>query len=107
MEYYGKILCISHQDLTFDDRPVIRDGLADYSRSRMLKGQHPSMLSEEELAPIMSESNYKQLAARGQIHIVRHGRGNGGYPLVGITTISPRLQMNNRPKFCDMKIGIM
>ena len=55
MEYYGKILCISYKDLTYDDRPVIReDGKADYSKSRALRGHHPSMLSMEELAPIMS-----------------------------------------------------
>lgn len=48
MEYYGKILCISYKDLTYDDRPVIReDGKADYSKSRALRGHHPSMLSIE------------------------------------------------------------
>ena len=51
MEYYGKILCISYNDLTYDDRPVMVNGKADYSRSRTLKGVHPSTLSEEELAP--------------------------------------------------------
>ena len=30
MEYYGKILCISHRDLTYDDRPAIVDGKADF-----------------------------------------------------------------------------
>ena len=78
MEYFGKILCISYHDLTYDDRPVIVNGIADYSRSRTLKGVHPSTLSEEELAPIMSDANYKQLAARGKINIVRKGRGKGG-----------------------------
>ena len=34
MEYYGKILCISYNDLTYDDRPVMVNGKADYSRSR-------------------------------------------------------------------------
>ena len=66
MEYYGKILCISHEDLTYDDRPTVKDGIADYGRSRALGGVHPSMLSDEVLAPIMSEANYKQLAARGK-----------------------------------------
>ncbi|WP_418537506.1 hypothetical protein, partial [Phocaeicola plebeius] len=71
MEYYGKILCISYKDLTYDDRPVIReDGKADYSRSRTLKGVHPSTLSEEELAPIMSIPNYKKLAAKEKINVV-------------------------------------
>ena len=31
MEYYGKILCISYNDLTYDDRPVMVNGKADYS----------------------------------------------------------------------------
>ena len=92
MEYYGKILCISHHDLTYDDRPVIRDGMADYSRSRALKGTHPSMLSEEELAPVMSDANYKQLAAREQINIVRQGKGKGNYALVEIATMPLRFQ---------------
>ena len=92
MEYYGKILCISHEDLTYDDRPTVKDGLADYGRSRALGGVHPSMLSDEVLAPIMSEANYKQLAARGQIHIVRQGKGKGNYALVEIATMPLRFQ---------------
>ena len=74
MEYYGKILCISYNDLTYDDRPVMVNGKADYSRSRTLKGVHPSTLSEEELAPIMSIPNYKKLAAKEKINVVRSGR---------------------------------
>lgn len=38
MEYYGKILCISAIDLTYDDRPRIIDGRQDYSHSRTLQG---------------------------------------------------------------------
>ena len=83
MEYYGKILCISYNDLTYDDRPVMVNGKADYSRSRTLKGVHPSTLSEEELAPIMSIPNYKKLAAKEKINVVRSGRGLGGYVLAG------------------------
>ena len=86
MEYYGKILCISYNDLTYDDRPVMVNGKADYSRSRTLKGVHPSTLSEEELAPIMSIPNYKKLAAKEKINVVRSGRGLGGYVLVEIAT---------------------
>ena len=107
MEYYGKILCISHKDLTYDDRPAIVDGKADYSRSRALKGQHPSMLSEEELAPIMSDANYKQLAARGQINVVRKGRGSGGYALVEIATMPLRFQERIKLKYGDMKEDIL
>ena len=107
MEYYGKILCISHHDLTYDDRPTVVDGKADYSRSRALKGQHPSMLSEEELAPVMSEPNYKQLAARGQINIVRQGKGKGNYALVEIATMPLRFQERIKLKYGDMKEDIL
>ena len=107
MEYYGKILCISHHDLTYDDRPTVVDGKADYSRSRALKGLHPSMLSEEELAPIMSEPNYKQLSARGQINIVRQGKGKGNYALVEIATIPLRFQEKIKLKYGDMKEDIL
>ena len=92
MEYYGKILCISYNDLTYDDRPVMVNGKADYSRSRTLKGVHPSTLSEEELAPIMSIPNYKKLAAKEKINVVRSGRGLGGYVLVEIATMPLRFQ---------------
>lgn len=65
MEYYGKILCISKDDLTKDDRPVqLADGTADYGNSRGRNGMHPSMSSREELAPIMTVSCYKQLVYR-------------------------------------------
>ena len=107
MEYYGKILCISYHDLTYDDRPVIIDGKGDYSRSRALKDVHPSMHSEEELAPIMSEANYKQLAARGQIHVVRSGRGLGGYALVEVATLPIRFQEKIKLKYGDMKDDIL
>lgn len=107
MEYYGKILCISHRDLTYDDRPVIVNGEADYSRSRALRDIHPSMLSEEELAPIMSESNYKQLAARGQINVVRQGKGLGNYALIEVSTLPLRFQDKIKLKYGDMKDDIL
>lgn len=107
MEYFGKILCISYHDLTYDDRPVIVNGVADYSRSRTLKGVHPSTLSEEELAPIMSDANYKQLASRGKINIVRKGRGKGGYALVEIATMPLRFQEKIKLKYGDMKEDIL
>ena len=40
--YKRQILCISYNDLTYDDRPVMVNGKEDYSRSRTLKGVHPS-----------------------------------------------------------------
>lgn len=107
MEYYGKILCISYNDLTYDDRPVMVNGKADYSRSRTLKGVHPSTLSEEELAPIMSIPNYKKLAANEKINVVRSGRGLGGYVLVEIATMPLRFQERIKLKYGDMKEDVI
>ena len=107
MEYYGKILCISYNDLTYDDRPVMVNGKADYSRSRTLKGVHPSTLSEGELAPIMSIPNYKKLAAKEKINVVRSGRGLGGYVLVEIATMPLRFQERIKLKYGDMKEDVI
>ena len=107
MEYYGKILCISYNDLTYDDRPVMVNVKADYSRSRTLKGVHPSTLSEEELAPIMSIPNYKKLAAKEKINVVRSGRGLGGYVLVEIATMPLRFQERIKLKYGDMKEDVI
>lgn len=108
MEYYGKILCISYKDLTYDDRPVIReDGKADYSKSRALRGHHSSMLSMEELAPIMSVPNYKKLAARKEINVVRQGKGLGSYALIEIATMPLRFQERIKLKYGEMKENIL
>ena len=107
MEYYGKILCISYNDLTYDDRPGMVNGKADYSRSRTLKGVHPSTLSEEELAPILSVPNYKKLAARKEINVVRKGRGLGGYVLVEVATMPLRFQEKIKLKYGDMKEDVI
>lgn len=107
MEYYGKILCISYNDLTYDDRPVLVNGKADYSRSRTLKGVHPSTLSEEELAPILSVSNYKKLAAKKEINVVRPGKGLGSYALVEIATMPLRFQERIKLKYGDMKEDVI
>lgn len=108
MEYYGKILCISYKDLTYDDRPVIReDGKADYSKSRALRGHHPPMLSIEELAPIMSVPNYKKLAARKEINVVRQGKGLGSYALIEIATMPLRFQERIKIKYGEMKEDIL
>lgn len=107
MEYYGKILCISYNDLTYDDRPVMVNGKADYSRSRTLKGVHPSTLSEEELAPIMSVPNYKKLAARKEINVVRPGKGLGSYALVEIATMPLRFQERIKLKYGDMEEDVI
>lgn len=107
MEYYGKILCISYNDLTYDDRPVMVNGKADYSRSRTLKGVHPSTLSEEELAPILSVPNYKKLAAKKEINVVRPGKGLGSYALVEIATMPLRFQERIKLKYGDMKEDVI
>lgn len=107
MEYYGKILCISYNDLTYDDRPVMVNGKADYSRSRTLKCVHPSTLSEEELAPILSVPNYKKLAAKKEINVVRPGKGLGSYALVEIATMPLRFQERIKLKYGDMKEDVI
>lgn len=107
MEYYGKILCISYNDLTYDDRPVMVNGKDDYSRSRTLKGVHPSTLSEEELAPILSVPNYKKLAAKKEINVVRPGKGLGSYALVEIATMPLRFQERIKLKYGDTKEDII
>ena len=101
-------MCISYKDLTYDDRPVIReDGKADYSKSRALRGHHPSMLSMEELAPIMSVPNYKKLAAKKEINVVRPGKGLGSYALVEIATMPLRFQERIKLKYGDMKEDVI
>ena len=101
-------MCISYKDLTYDDRPVIReDGKADYSKSRALRGHHPSMLSMEELAPILSVPNYKKLAARKEINVVRQGKGLGSYALIEIATMPLRFQEKIKLKYGDMKEDVI
>ena len=107
MEYYGKILCISATDLTYDDRPVITDGERDYTNSRTLNGIHPSKLSDEVLAPIMTEANYKQLKKRGQINVVRPGKGLGSYALIEVATLPQRFKEKIKVKYGDMSSNIL
>ena len=107
MEYYGKILCISANDLTYDDRPAIIDGRLDYSHSRTLQGWNPRTFSPEVLAPIMSMSNYKQLKARGKINVVRDGGGLGNYVLVEVATLPVRFQERIKEKYGEMKADIL
>lgn len=107
MEYYGKILCISANDLTYDDRPAIIDGRLDYSHSRTLQGWNPRTFSPEVLAPIMSMSNYKQLKARGKINVVRVGKGLGNYALVEVATLPVRFQERIKEKYGEMKADIL
>lgn len=100
-------MCISYNDLIYDDRPVMVNGKADYSRSRTLKDVHPSTLSEEELAPILSVPNYKKLAAKKEINVVRPGKGLGSYALVEIATMPLRFQERIKLKYGDMKEDVI
>ena len=107
MEYYGKILCISANDLTQDDRPVLVNGEADWSHSRMLGGVHPSMLPTATLAPIMSVSNYKQMKKRGQINVVRAGKGLGNYALVEVATLPQRFRDAIKEKYGELEVNVL
>lgn len=66
MEYYGRILCISANDLT----RVGADGSA----------------------AIMSVSNYKAMCHRGQLNVIRQGKGLGNYALVEVATLPKRFK---------------
>ena len=58
MEYYGKILCISKDDLTRDDRSLLGTYKIDIAK-----------------APIMTVSCYDQLVYRKKMKVVRKGGG--------------------------------
>ena len=103
MEYYGKILCISKNDLTRDDRPVqLANGNLDYSQSREINGMHPSMWSLEVLAPIMTSECYKKLALRGKILVVRKGIGRGVSALVSVESLPEKYKKRVEEKYGDM-----
>lgn len=107
MEYYGKILCITYGDLTHDDRPVVADGMTDWSQSRCLMGKRPETLPMDVLAPIMSVANYKQLCSRGQINVVRRGGGLGDRALVEVATLPVRFKERIVRKYGDMEQDIL
>jgi len=100
-------LCISAGDLTYDDRPVVVNGKADYSRSRVLNGVAPFDLPKEILAPIMSEPNYKQLKKRGLLNVVRRGGGPGEYALVELATLPIRFKERIKEKYGDMEQNVL
>ena len=108
MEYYGKILCISYNDLTYDDRPVMVGGRADYSHSRCLNGVAPSMLPAETLAPIMSKANYKQLSGhRRQINVIRKAHGLGNYALIEVATLPQRFKDRIKKKYGALEQNVL
>ncbi len=107
MEYYGKILCISVCDLTHDDRPVVVDGVADWSHSRVLDGRCPQDLPLDILAPIMTVSNYKQLSARKKLNVVRRGGGLGEYALIEVATLPHRFRERIVAKYGEMEQNVL
>lgn len=86
MEFYGKILCISKDDLTRDDRPT-----------------HGGVKVHGSLAPIMSVSCYDKLVTRGQINVARPGKGKGNYALIEVATIPQRFQSKIKSKYGELK----
>lgn len=103
MEYYGKILCISKEDLTRDDRPKVKNGLADYSGSREFDGCHPSMIDSDILAPIMSDGCYKKLVTRKKIRVVRKGIGRGVKALVAVESLEDKYKKKVEAKYGNMR----
>lgn len=70
MEYYGKILCISKDDLTRDDRAVVGTYKIDVTK-----------------APIMSNECYKSLIRRKKMKVARKGVGRGVTALVSVDSL--------------------
>ncbi len=108
MEYYGKILCISYHDLTYDDRPVIIDGKGDYSRSRALKDVHPSIsFPRKNLHPSCQRLIISSWQPGDKsMWYVQEG-GLGGYALVEVATLPIRFQERIKLKYGDMKDDIL
>lgn len=89
MEYNGKILCISHDDLIRDDRVWV-DGVA----------------VDETKAPIMTKENYKSLARRADINIVQRGC-RGKKALVEYATIPERFKERIREKYGTLEADVL
>ncbi len=77
MQFYGKIRCISLDELT--------------------RGPNP----------IMSVSNYKKQCRQKKINVVRPGKGLGHYALIEIATMPQRFQDKITAKYGDMKRDIL
>lgn len=90
MEYYGKILCISKEDLTRDDRPKVGGYQIDDIK-----------------APIMSESYYKQLVFRGKIRVIRKGIGRGVTALVAVESLPEKYRKKVEEKYGNMRLEIL
>lgn len=95
MEYYGKILCISKDDLTRDDRPVDSAGA-------ILVG-----IEYDTLAPIMSKSCYDQLIYRKKMQIARLGIGRGVTSLVSVESLPEKYQRLVEQKYGNMETEVL
>lgn len=89
MEYYGKILCISADDLTRDDRTWENGVVVDETKGS-----------------IMSIPNYKALCARSKLNVVRRGARNSP-ALVEYATIPERFKERIREKYGTLEADVL
>ena len=90
MEYYGKILCISKEDLTRDDRPAVGGYQID-----------------SVMGPIMSVSCYDQLVYRKKIRVVRKGVGRGVTALIAVGSLPEKYRKRVEEKYGNMRLEIL
>lgn len=90
MEYYGKILCISKDDLTRDDRPPLGDYQLDVTK-----------------APIMTDDCFKQLKHRKKLLVVRKGIGRGVTALVSVDSLPDKYKKLVEQKYGSMDVEIL
>lgn len=90
MEYFGKILCISKEDLTRDDRPMVGGYQIDDIK-----------------APIMSVSCYDQLVYRKKIRVIRKGVGRGVTALVSVESLPEKYRKRVEEKYGNMRLEIL
>ena len=90
MEYFGKILCISKEDLTRDDRPMVGGYQIDDIK-----------------APIMSVSCYDQMVYRKKIRVIRKGVGRGVTALVSVESLPEKYRKRVEEKYGNMRLEIL
>lgn len=76
MEFYGKIIAVTVQDLTRAD-----DGEA-----------------------VMTQENYKKLVLRGRLNVLRQGKGLGSYALIEYASLPLRFRERFEAKYGDPEI---
>ena len=76
MEFYGKIIAVTVQDLTRSD-----DGEA-----------------------VMTQENYKKLVLRGRLNVLRQGKGLGSYALIEYRSLPQRFRERFEAKYGDPEI---